>query len=52
MPRRNISRLTLLAERKSATIDPVTEYHLGELEIALDPSRPEHPHGRTSKCVR
>jgi len=31
-----------LAERKSATIEPVTEYHLGELEIALDPSRPEH----------
>jgi SAM-dependent methyltransferase len=22
--------------------DQVTEYHLGELEIALDPSRPEH----------
>jgi SAM-dependent methyltransferase len=42
MPRRNIWRLTRLAERKSATIDPVAEYHLGELEIALDPSRPEH----------
>lgn len=25
-----------------ATLDSNTEYHLGELEIALDPSRPEH----------
>jgi ubiquinone/menaquinone biosynthesis C-methylase UbiE len=38
----NISEVIPLAQRQSATIDPVTEYHLGELEIALDPSRPEH----------
>ena len=25
-----------------AKLDAMTEYHLGELEIALDPSRPEH----------
>lgn len=37
-----IWRQHLPAGRKSATIDPINEYHLGELEIALDPSRPEH----------
>jgi 2-polyprenyl-3-methyl-5-hydroxy-6-metoxy-1,4-benzoquinol methylase len=41
LPRRNIWRLTLLAERKSATIDPIIACHLRELEISLDPSRPE-----------
>jgi hypothetical protein len=39
MSSRKIWRQQQLAERKGATIEPITEYHRGELEIALAPSR-------------